>query len=85
MPFALRSHERRSVPFPAFLADEISALMVGKGRDALVFTSPGGGVLRVSHFRPRVLTAAVTRLRRRSPSSRGSPRTICGKRRSASP
>jgi integrase len=57
-----KSHERRSVPFPAFLADELAALMVGKGRDALVFSSPGDGVLRVSHFRPRVLTPAIMRL-----------------------
>ncbi len=57
-----KSHERRSVPFPAFLADELAASMVGKDRDDLVFTSPNGGVLRVSCFRPRVLTAAVKRL-----------------------
>jgi integrase len=57
-----KSHERRSVPFPVFLADDLAALMVGKGRDDLAFTSPDGGVLRVSHFRPRVFTAAVERL-----------------------
>ena len=45
-----------------FLTDELAALMVGKGRDDLVFTSPDGGVLRVSHFRPRVFTAVVERL-----------------------
>jgi integrase len=66
-----KSHERRSVPVPVFLADELAALMVGKGRDDLVFTSPDGGVLRVSHFRPRVFTAVVERLVRRCPSSRG--------------
>ena len=38
--------ERRSVPFPAALADELAALMVGKGREELVFTDLRGGVLR---------------------------------------
>ncbi len=42
------------MPFPASLADELAALMVGKGRDDLVFTDLRGGVLRVSNFRPRV-------------------------------
>ena len=57
-----KSHERRSVPFPRFLAGELSALMVGKARDGLVFTAPGGGVLRVSTFRPRIFAPAVDRL-----------------------
>lgn len=57
-----KSHERRSVPFPTFLADELAALMAGKSRDDLVFTAPQGGVLRVSHWRPRVFAPAVKRL-----------------------
>lgn len=57
-----KSHERRSVPFPAFMADELAALMVGKGRDDLVFTSPEGSMLRVSTWRPRVLAPRVGRL-----------------------
>ena len=32
-----KSHERRAVPFPAFLADELAVLCEGKGRDALLF------------------------------------------------
>lgn len=35
--------------------------MRGKSRDDLIFTT-GRGVLRVSHFRPRVLAPAVRRL-----------------------
>ena len=31
---------------PTFLAEELAALMVGKGREDLVFTAPEGGVLR---------------------------------------
>jgi hypothetical protein len=38
-----KTWERRSVPFPAALADELAALMVGKGRDELVFTDLRGG------------------------------------------
>src|SRR6516164_7632106 len=33
-----KTHERRSVPFPAALADELSTLMLDKSRDGLVFT-----------------------------------------------
>ena len=54
-----KTHERRSVPFPAVLADELAALMVGKGRDDLVFTDMRGGVLRNSNWRARVFEPAV--------------------------
>lgn len=32
-----KSHANRSVPFPAFLAEDLAALCEGKGRDALLF------------------------------------------------
>jgi integrase len=54
-----KSWERRSVPFPAVLVDELSALMVGKGRDDLVFTDLRGGVLRNSNYRSRVFELAI--------------------------
>jgi integrase len=54
-----KSWERRSVPFPAVLADELAALMVGKGRDELVFTDMRSGVLRNSNWRARVFEPAV--------------------------
>ena len=54
-----KTWERRSVPFPAVLADELAALMVGKARDALVFTDMRGGVLRNSNWRARVFEPAV--------------------------
>jgi integrase len=54
-----KSWERRSVPFPAALTAELSALMVGKGREDLVFASQRGDVLRVSNYRKRFFTAAV--------------------------
>jgi hypothetical protein len=47
-----KTHERRSVPFPRFLVDELAALMRGKSRDGLLFTAAAGGVLRVSTWRP---------------------------------
>jgi integrase len=54
-----KSGERRSVPFPAALAAELSALIVGEGREDLVFASQRGVVLRVSNYRKRFFTAAV--------------------------
>ncbi|WP_082951793.1 site-specific integrase [Mycobacterium sp. 852002-51057_SCH5723018] len=54
-----KTWERRSVPFPAVMADELAALMVGKGRDDLVFTDMRGGVLRNSNWRARVFEPAV--------------------------
>jgi integrase len=55
-----KSWEKRSVPFPAVLADQLAALMVGKTREALVFTDMRGGVLRNSNWRSRVFEPAVT-------------------------
>jgi integrase len=54
-----KTHERRSVPFPAALADELSTLMLDKGRDDLVFNDMRGGVLRNSNWRARVFDPAV--------------------------
>jgi integrase len=54
-----KTWERRSVPFPAVLVAELAALMVGKGRDDLVFTDLRGGVLRNSNWRVRIFRPAV--------------------------
>lgn len=56
-----KNHQRRSVPIPRFLADELSAQLAGKGPDDLVFTSPSGGVLRNTNFRPRFFDPAAER------------------------
>jgi integrase len=56
-----KTWERRSVPFPAVLGDQLAALMVGKGRDELVFTDLRGGVLRNSNWRARVFEPAVAK------------------------
>lgn len=58
---APRSHERRSVPFPAFLAPPLASLLEGRGRDDIMSAGAKGAVLRVSTFRPRVLAPAVAR------------------------
>lgn len=65
-----KTHERRSVPFPKILVDELAALMRGKGRDDLVFTSAEGDVLRVSTYRPRVFARAVKKLREEADAAR---------------
>ncbi|HEY8093667.1 MAG TPA: site-specific integrase, partial [Acidimicrobiales bacterium] len=47
-----KGHERRSVPIPAFLADDLRGQMAGREPDDLVFTGlRGGGVLRNRVFR----------------------------------
>jgi len=58
-----KGHERRSVPFPKFLAEDLAARMEGKGREDLVFSAPAGGVLRIATFRTRILNPAVAMLR----------------------
>ncbi|WP_231975964.1 site-specific integrase [Mycobacterium sp. E2462] len=55
---APKDHERRSVPFPTFLDADLGAAMVAKPREEHLFSAPNGGVLRVSHWRPRVFNPA---------------------------
>jgi integrase len=54
-----KTHAVRSVPVPAFLRDGLSLLMVGKGREDLIFTSPEGQPLRLANWRQRVFDKAV--------------------------
>ena len=49
-----KSYERRSVPFPRFLADELGLLMVGMKRDDLLITARKGGVLESTRPTPPV-------------------------------
>jgi len=46
-----KTHQRRSVPVPAFLRAELMRACEGRPRDAYVFPAPRGGVLRVGGFR----------------------------------
>ncbi|WP_344678103.1 site-specific integrase [Saccharopolyspora taberi] len=54
-----KTHERRSVPLPRFLADELEPIVCARPDDALVFMAPRGGVLRVRNFRRAVFDPAV--------------------------
>ena len=49
------------MPIPRFLADELAVRLDGKQPDDLVFTAPGGGVLRNTNFRPRFFNPAAQR------------------------
>jgi integrase len=54
-----KTHERRSVPFPASLSVDLAQKMAGRSREELVFTDLRGGVLRNSNWRDRVFAPAV--------------------------
>ncbi|MFJ7077659.1 tyrosine-type recombinase/integrase [Streptomyces sp. NPDC098781] len=46
-----KNHERRSVPIPRFLAEELNPHVQGRGDEELLFTAPQGGPLRARNFR----------------------------------
>jgi integrase len=54
-----KTHHRRSVPFRRSLLEPLTALVAGRGPNELLFTGPGGGMLRVGNFRRRVFDAAA--------------------------
>ncbi|MBQ1036959.1 hypothetical protein KBX46_11940 [Micromonospora sp. C81] len=54
-----KNHQRRSVPIPRFLVDELAGHVAGRRREDLVFTAPNGGPLRNTNFRPRIFAAAA--------------------------
>ena len=54
-----KDHERRWVPLPRFLADELAEHVAGKAPDDLVFTTRHGAVLRVGSARRSWFNAAV--------------------------
>lgn len=58
-----KTWERRGVPLPEFLVDQVAALMVGKGRDDLVFTSPRGEAMRLNTWRRRIWNPTLERVR----------------------
>jgi integrase len=57
-----KGHERRDVPIHRFLVDELAVHVAGKPADALVFTAPHGGTLRVRNFRRAALDPAARAL-----------------------
>jgi integrase len=54
-----KTHQRRSVPIPRFLANELASHLAGKAPGDLLFTAPEGGVLRNTNFRPRIFDPAA--------------------------
>jgi integrase len=54
-----KNHQRRSVPIPRFLADELARHIAGKVPNDFLFTAPEGGVLRNTNFRPRFFDPAA--------------------------
>jgi integrase len=54
-----KNHQRRSVPLPRSLVDELAVQLAGKGRDDLVFTTRRGAVLRNLNWRRDVFDAAA--------------------------
>jgi hypothetical protein len=55
-----KSHERREVPIPRFLVDDLAAHVAGKGPEELVFSGVrSGGVLRVAVSRYGAFDAAA--------------------------
>jgi integrase len=54
-----KTHERRLVTMPAFLAERLAAHLGTIADDGLVFTAPKGGPLRSSPFRQTVWKPAV--------------------------
>src|SRR4051812_4549789 len=49
-----KTHQRRSVPVPAFLRADLIRCCKGKSGEAFVFPAPRGGVLRVGGLRRKV-------------------------------
>lgn len=57
-----KSGRSRAVPIPGFLADELAQLAGNRTEADLLFTSPGGGYLRLSTWRQRSFMPAIDRL-----------------------
>jgi integrase len=58
----LKTHQRRSVPVPRSLVDELAAHVAGKAPDELVFTTPRGEAMRNHNFRSRVFAPAAKKI-----------------------
>ena len=56
-----KNHQRRSVPIPRFLLDELDVLKAGKCPKDLMFTGARGGVLRNGNFRRDVFNPAAVK------------------------
>lgn len=54
-----KNHQRRTVPLPRFLADELAGHVAGKSVDDYVFAAEKGGVLHLRNFRRNSFDPAV--------------------------
>ena len=57
-----KGHERREVPIPPFLVEELSVHVAGKARDELVFVGVRGAVMRAQTFQRAAMTEAATEI-----------------------
>jgi integrase len=57
-----KGHERREVPLPRFLLDDLAQQVAGRSGDELVFTGERGAVMRSQTFQRAALTQAVAEL-----------------------
>ncbi len=55
-----KGHERREVPIPPFLVEELSVHVAGKARNELVFVGVRGAVMRAQTFQRAAMTEAAT-------------------------
>ncbi|PYC81323.1 recombinase XerD [Streptomyces tateyamensis] len=55
-----KTHASRTVPIPAFLAKELTALVEGRDGEELLFTAPRGGTVMVRNFVRRNFNKAIT-------------------------
>ena len=56
-----KSHQSRTVPVPRFIAIELAGAADGKRPDDLIFTMPGGSVVRMSNWRRATFVPARAR------------------------
>jgi integrase len=56
-----KSHQSRSVPVPRFIAAELAAAAKGQRADDLLFTMPGGSLMRLSNWRQATFLPACSR------------------------
>jgi integrase len=54
-----KTHMRREVPVPRFLAQELAAHIAGRSAEDLVFASPRSAILRLNNFRRRSFDRAA--------------------------
>lgn len=68
-----KGHERRDIPIPRLLVDELVHLVAGKEPDILVFTGARGAPMRSQTFQRTALTAAAAAM-----DIKGFTPTCCG-------